>query len=108
MIITNKKLKSNIECVFGEYGKRWVEELPVKIELCLRKWNLEIIEEVKNLSFNYVSICKSKKYGEVLLKICPSEGNYNQEFVATKLLDSSKIRECLEFDEELNALFYSY
>lgn len=108
MIVVNEKLKSNIECTFGEYGKRWIDDLPNKIDNSLKLWNLEVLKEVKNLSFNYVLICKSTKYGEVILKICPEEGNYNQESAATKLLNSKQVRSCLEYSKDNNALLLEF
>lgn len=104
MVVTNKKLISNVQCAFGEAGRKWIEELPNIIIKCIDKWDLEVVKEVKNLSYNYVLICNSKEYGEVLLKISPSEGEYNQEFRATSLINSPLVRRCYEYDKTFNAL----
>lgn len=102
------KLRKNIETTFGDYGKDWLKNLPVIINKLIIKWDLYDISVVKNLSFNFVIFAKSQEYGDVLLKICPKEGDYNQEYMAIKAINSPILRSCYQFDENLNSLLLEY
>ncbi len=54
---------------YGETGKKWLENIPTLIEKYQKKFNLEHIELIENLSINLVLFAKCDLYGDVVLKI---------------------------------------
>lgn len=48
--------KANIQKIYGEKGKRWLDNLPIQIEQAEATYGLSNLRPVNNLSYNYVLI----------------------------------------------------
>lgn len=49
-----KTFKTNITSIYGDKGKAWLKALPKLVEEISVKWHLSDLQEVGNLSYNYV------------------------------------------------------
>lgn len=61
--------QSNSNSIIEHFGRDFFEKVLNDIEVYSRKWNLEILQLVDYFSVNCIFICRSKQYGEAILKI---------------------------------------
>lgn len=54
--------------VHGAAGERWLQQLPVLLEDCARRWSLEILPPFADLSYNYVAPAVRLDGAEIILK----------------------------------------
>lgn len=104
MLKLEESLIKNITVTFGEKGELWLESIQSIVNNCIDMWGLTDIKTIKNQTYNFVLMAKSKEYGEVLLKISPKFDKQNQEYSAITMLDSPYLREVYEFSSDYNAL----
>src|ERR1700722_15071877 len=65
-----KTFPENILKIWGDQGRRWLEDLPSLIEALIQQWNLENLKPTPNLSYHYVLMATLKSKGDhVILKI---------------------------------------
>lgn len=89
-------LTENIVRIFGEQGLRWLETLPTIVSYLTSKWQLEQLNPVNNLTYNYVATAKQGQQDVVLKIACDSKAINEEKFAlnyfaghgAVKLLDS--------------------
>jgi streptomycin 6-kinase len=96
--------------IFGERGQTWLEALPTLIEDACRAWDLQDIQPVPNLTYNFVAFAnRFKKAGEVInstanedeviLKIGVPDKERTSEIAALRLFNGSGAVRLLETDE---------
>lgn len=61
--------KNNIEMMFGDIGKEWLQTIPDKIEKYVKMFNLKNIKLLNELTYNVLIFGDSKDFGPVVLKI---------------------------------------
>ena len=61
--------KTESENIIGHFGQDFYQRLLNNIEVYSDKWNLEIVSLVDYFSVNCVFICRSKEFGDTVLKI---------------------------------------
>ena len=67
-----KTFKNNIIKTYKEEGRKWLASLPQQVEDFAKKWELESLKPLKNLTFNYIleGMFNSQR---VILKLSPNE-----------------------------------
>ncbi len=48
------KFKKNIISIYGQCGRKWLEDLPIMVKSLAKKYHLQSLMPVNNLSYNYV------------------------------------------------------
>lgn len=61
--------KNNIEMMFGDIGKEWLQTIPNKIEKYVKMFNLKNIKLLNALTYNVLIFGDSNDFGPVVLKI---------------------------------------
>lgn len=61
--------KNNIEMMFGDIGKEWLQTIPDKIEKYVKMFNLKNIKLLNELTYNVLIFGDSNDFGPVVLKI---------------------------------------
>lgn len=61
--------KNNIEMMFGDIGKEWLQTIPDKIEKYVKMFNLKNIKLLNELTYNVLIFGESNEFGIVVLKI---------------------------------------
>lgn len=61
--------KNNIEMMFGDIGKEWLQTIPNKIEKYVKMFNLKNIKLLNELTYNVLIFGDSNDFGPVVLKI---------------------------------------
>lgn len=61
--------KNNIEMMFGNIGKEWLQTIPDKIEKYVKMFNLKNIKLLNELTYNVLIFGESNDFGPVVLKI---------------------------------------
>lgn len=61
--------KNNIEMMFGDIGKEWLQTIPDKIEKYVKMFNLKNIKLLNELTYNVLIFGESNEFGPVVLKI---------------------------------------
>lgn len=93
----------NIRHSFVEKGERFLADLPALIGEASRRWELEDVKPVPNLSYNFVAFAKQGN-GDVILKIGVPNPELNSEMQALKLFNGEGACQLLDFDEEKGCL----
>lgn len=70
MLEIPEKFRKNIINRYNEKGIKWLDNLDNIVNKYINKFELENIEIIKNLSMNLVIFADSKKYGNIVFKIC--------------------------------------
>lgn len=97
-----QKFKQTIITLYGPAGQQWLKTLPATIAMLIRKWHLENIRPIQNLSYNYV-LAATRNNISVILKLCFDKNTIAQEANALKTLAGPCIQ-VLETDRNCNAL----
>jgi streptomycin 6-kinase len=69
----------------GAPGAAWAQELPSIVRRCQSAWNLTECIPIDDLSINFVCMCRSRTYGEVVLKVQAPHGERYTEIEALQL-----------------------
>ena len=70
MLELPEEFRKNIVNRYNKKGIEWLNNLENVVNKYINKFELKNIELIKNLSMNLVIFANSKKYGDVVLKIC--------------------------------------
>jgi streptomycin 6-kinase len=71
---------SNIQSAYGKEGQIWLKNLPAHLKTLSEKWNFRFIQEMPNLSFNYVALVELRSRREVvILKTAPANSPIDVE-----------------------------
>src|SRR3990167_6770321 len=96
-------LTENITNLFGEKGKRWLDDIDNVGEKLATHWQLTSITSVDNMTFNYVAkaICHHQP---VVLKISCDEKSYLSEMRALNYFNGDASIRLIDFHQEYFAL----
>ena len=87
--------KNNIEMMFGNIGKEWLQTIPDKIEKYVKMFNLKNIKLLNELTYNVLIFGDSNDFGPVVLKIeIPFKELTIRESTALKLNDGQGACKC--------------
>lgn len=100
MIILPEKFKKSIINRYYEEGIKWLNDVDKLIEKYVEKYELENIRLVDNLSINLVLFAKSRRYGDVVLKIVPAHKTGISEVSAIQQYPSKYAPICYHYDKE--------
>jgi streptomycin 6-kinase len=100
----------NILASFEDEGRKWLANLPALIEEASRRWGLNDIQPVPNLSYNFVAFATrpersgtfsaTKSKDKVVLKIGVPHRELVSEMTALKLFDGDGVCQLIDCDEE--------
>ena len=90
---------ANIKNYFGDEGMKWLSRLPSLIDGAIQRWDLNDIQQIDNLSVNYVAFAK-RGGEEVVLKIGVINHEFISEMTALRIFDGDGAVRLLEADEE--------
>ena len=90
---------ANIKNYFGEEGLKWLSRLPLLIDGAIQRWGLTDIQQIDNLSVNYVAFAKRGKE-DVVLKIGVINYEFISEMTALRIFDGDGAVRLLESDED--------
>ena len=93
----------NIQHVFGEQGKQWLEDLPNLLNEAAERWDLEIGEPLL-LSYNYVTAAKRSGKSEVVLKIGVPNREFSSEIHALRYFNADGCVRLLESNDERSVI----
>jgi streptomycin 6-kinase len=93
-----------IRRIFGEAGRRWLEDLPHILARCQERWQLTDLRPARDLSYNLVCFAQSPVYGAVALKVGVPNPELITERQALALYAGRGVCACYEADGELGAL----
>jgi len=99
---------SNIQGVFQEQGKAFLEALPVLIEEASARWGLTDVQPSPTLSYNFVAFAKrastagfaTNAQREVVLKMGVPNREMRSEIAALKLFNGEGACKLLDYDED--------
>lgn len=87
--------KNNIEMMFGDIGKKWLQTIPDKIEKYVKMFGLKNIKLLNELTYNVLIFGDSNDFGPVVLKIeIPFKELTIRESTALKLNDGKGACKC--------------
>ncbi|MGN1341844.1 MAG: aminoglycoside phosphotransferase family protein [Bacilli bacterium] len=87
--------KNNIEMMFGDIGKEWLQTIPNKIEKYVKLFNLKNIKLLNELTYNVLISGESSDFGPVVLKFeIPFKELTIRESTALKLNDGKGACKC--------------
>lgn len=89
-----KKYFDHIQNVYGEAGRSWIARVPALIKRAEIIWELSDLEIFEHLSYNLLLMGKSKKYGQVMVKIGVLNDEYKRELKFLSELKSEKYVTC--------------
>lgn len=93
--------ESFIQTIINTYpnGRAWLADLPALVENAARRWGLENIQPVGNLSYNFVAFALAAGRDEVVLKIGPPNCELVSELTALRLFDGNGAARLLDANE---------
>ncbi|WP_202708817.1 aminoglycoside phosphotransferase family protein [Sporosalibacterium faouarense] len=103
MLITEEFKTKSIRR-FDENGEEWILQLPKIIDICKGKWQLYDFKIVEDLSINLIYFAKSKKYGDVVLKLEGPHPEKYTEMKALSLFNEECVCKCYALDMDIGAL----
>ncbi len=90
---------ANIKNYFGDEGISWLSRLPSLIDKAIQQWDLTDVQQVDNLSVNYVAFAR-RRSEEVVLKIGVINHEFISEMTALRIFNGDGAARLLEADEE--------
>ena len=90
----------NINRMFGNEGKAWVENIPDILNKYMGKFKLTQLKIIDKLCVNFVLMAKSEIYGDVMLKIGIPGSDIQREITALLLYNGKYVCKCYEYDRE--------
>lgn len=97
-------LEKTVTNTWGHKGKDWLVKLPSIIKHLADYWSLTNINQVNNLSYNYVAIALQNNNIPVVLKVSCDEQLISDEYKALKHFDGHGAIKVLDINTEYNAL----
>ncbi len=88
----------NIKVAFGAEGEKWLLRLPSLLEDAVRRWDLDDVQQVGNLSYNYVAFAR-RDQEDVVLKIGVPNREFISEMTTLRIFDGDGAVRLLESDE---------
>lgn len=90
---------------FGERGIEWLKRLPESIKYASNKWQLDNLQTMSNLSFNYVASGFSKLFNvNIILKILLDNNEFSNEKLGLVYFQGRCINKLLANDDAHNIL----
>ncbi len=99
-----KTLEKNIINSFGETGKKWIDSLPNIVEKMSKQWQLQHINPVKKMSWNYIALAMQNNNCPVVLKLSCDRKLIQDEYNALKHFDGNGAIRVIDINLECNAL----
>ncbi len=96
--------KENIENIWGQKGRDWLNSLPRIIEKLSMLWSLSGIRPVANMNYNYVALAYKENNLPVVLKISCDAQLILNEYKSLKHFDGHGTVRVLDFNAEYNAI----
>lgn len=100
MITLPEKFKKSIINRYDKEGSKWLKNVGYLIQKYANQYQLEDIRVINNLSINLVLFAKTKKWGEVVLKIAPAGRTEISEVSALKSYPAQYAPICYEYNKE--------
>ena len=99
----NQTFVERITALYGESGKKWLEDLPEIIKSFEKKWKIKVIKPFP-LSYNYVALAEKTDGMPVVLKIgFPKDKDLIAEIEVLKIYHGEGMVKLLDLDEEMGA-----
>lgn len=89
----------NIKVAFGAEGEKWLLRLPSLLEDAVRRWDLDDVQQVGNLSYNYVAFAR-RDQEDVVLKIGVPNREFISEMTTLRIFDGDGAVRLLESDAD--------
>jgi streptomycin 6-kinase len=90
---------ANIKNYFGDEGMKWLSRLPSLIDGAIQRWDLTDIQQIDNLSVNYVAFAR-RSGNDVVLKIGVINHEFISEMTALRIFDGDGAVRLLEADAD--------
>lgn len=81
-----KPFEKNITSTYGEKGKRWLADLPIKVKEIAELWGLSDLKPVSNLSYNYV-LSGLRDMQPIILKLGCEPDELHRESIALRAFE---------------------
>lgn len=65
----NPILVKNIQEIYGERGETWLNQLPAQMEKICKKWHLEFLHALPQLTYHFVSLVRTESGATAVLKM---------------------------------------
>jgi len=89
MIKINEALQKNVIGAWGQTGKLWLDQLPMKLKEFENKLNIRINTAFANLNFNYVAPCRLPDGNYAIFKCGIPNDELKSEILALKYFDGN-------------------
>ena len=99
-----KNFKQKVINTWGKKGENWLIQLEAIIEALKNYWNLQNIQVVDNLSYNYVALAIQANKTPVALKITCDKKLFSDEYKALQHFAGQGAIKLLDIQPEYNAL----
>jgi streptomycin 6-kinase len=90
---------SNINNYFSEEGRNWLSRLPSLIDYAIQRWDLSDVQQIEDLSVNYVAFAR-RGGEEVVLKIGVINHEFISEMTALRIFDGDGAVRLLDADAD--------
>jgi len=97
-------LEKNVIRVWGDQGKTWIQKLPEIIINLTQYWQLNDVEPIDNMSYNYVAKAQKNDNTHVVLKISCDKQLIKDEYHALKNFNTNTSIKALDIYADQNAL----
>ena len=87
-----------IKVAFGAEGEKWLLRLPSLLDDAVRRWDLDNVQQVGNLSYNYVAFAR-RDQEDVVLKIGVPNREFISEMTTLRIFDGDGAVRLFESDE---------
>lgn len=98
----NSEFIANIKAIYGYQGDEWLSTLSAVVTRLRFLWNLDSIEIVKDLTYNYCFFAKRPDGQKVVAKIACDPKQHSKEVLALKAF-ASGVPKIIEIDAHSNA-----
>jgi streptomycin 6-kinase len=99
-----KEFKTKVISTWGKKGEIWLNQLPSIIEKVAQHWQLDNINVVHNLSYNYLALAVQKNKIPVAIKISCDEQLILNEYQALKHFNGQGAIKVFDIDKTYSAL----
>ena len=96
--------KKTILRTFSDKGNDWLSRLPALLEQCCKRWGLEILQPIDGLSFNYITLVKSRTGEILILKIGVPHPELYTEMAALDIYAGRHCVKLIDADQDLGAM----
>ncbi|WP_409305780.1 aminoglycoside phosphotransferase family protein [Peribacillus sp. SCS-155] len=100
--------KNKIYNTFGAQGEKWLDSIESQVHLWTRKWNLEIVGLVDNLSYNYVLKAMQEDDTPVILKLGVPNSEFRNEVYALQVYNGEGSAQLLKADPVRGAMLLEH